>query len=209
MTRGPTLRKSLRRCGKDGDAIGRESMMPRGQPSLITTPICYRNHHLRRHDIKMEDIRGSLSKMKKRIKHRLTGKKPEVDKARDGGGGVGDESSGSLPPQAVTSDHSEREGNEPSADDKSVGPSTAADESESDWKATTSASAKLLLRGVSNSSDAFGPLKSVAGGLCFILENCEVWSRPRMMSAMLNGPAAYEGEQASDRVVGTQGQDAQ
>ena len=39
--------KSQRRCGKNGllDAIGRESM-PRGQPSLITTSICYRNHRL-------------------------------------------------------------------------------------------------------------------------------------------------------------------
>ena len=26
-----------------------------------------------------------------------------------------------------------------------------------------------------DTADAFGPLKSVAGGLCFILENCEVW----------------------------------
>ena len=32
-----------------------------------------------------------------------------------------------------------------------------------------------------DTADAFGPLKSVAGGLCFILENCEVLfsSRPR------------------------------
>ena len=39
---------------------------------------------------------------------------------------------------------------------------------------TASAAAKLLLRGVRDTADAFGPLKSVAGGLCFILENCEV-----------------------------------
>ena len=44
----------------------------------------------------------------------------------------------------------------------------------SDWKATVSASAKLLLRGVRDSADAFGPLKSVAGDLCVILENHEV-----------------------------------
>ena len=42
------------------------------------------------------------------------------------------------------------------------------------WKSTASATAKLFLRGVRESADAFGPLKSVAGGLCFILENCEV-----------------------------------
>jgi hypothetical protein len=49
------------------------------------------------------------------------------------------------------------------------------DEKKSTWKSTASATAKLLLRGVRDSSDAFGPLKSVASGLCFILENCEVW----------------------------------
>ena len=37
------------------------------------------------------------------------------------------------------------------------------------------ATAKLLLRGVRDTADAFGPLKSVAGGLCFVLENCEVF----------------------------------
>ena len=50
----------------------------------------------------------------------------------------------------------------------------AANEKKSSWKSTTLATAKLLLRGVRDSADAFGPLKSVAGGLCFILENCEV-----------------------------------
>jgi len=48
------------------------------------------------------------------------------------------------------------------------------DKNKRDWKLTLSATAKLLLRGVRDSADAFGPLKSVAGGLCFILENCEV-----------------------------------
>ena len=129
----------------------------------------------------MDDIRESFSEVKKRIKHRLTGKSRKADKARAGGRGVevdNVEPSGSVPPQAVTNDDSEREGDEPSADDESARPNTAADESESDWKTTASASAKLLLRGVSSSSDAFGPLKSVAGGLCFILENCEVGSLP-------------------------------
>jgi hypothetical protein len=51
----------------------------------------------------------------------------------------------------------------------------AANENRSDWKSTASATAKLLLRGVRDSADAFPPLKSVAGGLCFILENYEVW----------------------------------
>ena len=60
--------------------------------------------------------------------------------------------------------------------DESPEPNTAASEKKSSWKSTAYASAKLLLRGVRDSADAFGPLKSVAGGLCFILENCEVWS---------------------------------
>ena len=42
------------------------------------------------------------------------------------------------------------------------------------WKSTVSAMTKLLLHGVRESTDAFGPLKSVAGGLCFFLENYEV-----------------------------------
>jgi len=53
---------------------------------------------------------------------------------------------------------------------------SAADEKKPNWKSTASATAKLVLRGVRDSADAFGPLKSVAGGLCFVLENCEVRS---------------------------------
>ena len=44
----------------------------------------------------------------------------------------------------------------------------------SNWKSTLSATAKLLLCTVRDSADAFPPLKSVAGGLCSILENYEV-----------------------------------
>ena len=46
----------------------------------------------------------------------------------------------------------------------------------SDWKHITSSAAKLFLRSVKEASDAFPPLKSVAGGLCAILDNCEVRS---------------------------------
>ena len=154
----------------------------------------------------MDDIRESLSKMKKDIKHRLTGKKRKEDKAQAGGHGAGVESSGSLPPR-VTSGAREQEENEPGSDGENLGPGDAADES--DWTTTASASAKLLLRGVSSSSDAFGPLKSVAGGLCFILENCEVRLPPHILSVTLTGPAAHQGEQVSDRIVGTQSQDPQ
>ena len=57
---------------------------------------------------------------------------------------------------------------------ESAEPRAAVNEDKSDWRSTASATAKLLLRGVNESADAFGPLKSVAGGLCFILDNCEV-----------------------------------
>jgi len=57
---------------------------------------------------------------------------------------------------------------------KNAKPSAAPIEKKSNWKSTVSATAKLLLRGVRDSADAFGPLKSVAGCLCFILENSEV-----------------------------------
>ena len=54
----------------------------------------------------------------------------------------------------------------------------SAEPSDADWKSVVSSTAKSLLRGVRDSADAFPPLKSVAGGLCFILENCEVWPPP-------------------------------
>jgi len=43
------------------------------------------------------------------------------------------------------------------------------------WMSVTSATAKLFLRGAKESTDAFPPLKSVVGGLCFIVDNFEVW----------------------------------
>ena len=64
--------------------------------------------------------------------------------------------------------------------DENADSGAAANERKSSWKSTALATAKLLLRGVRDSADAFGPLKSVAGGLCFILENCEVWCSPRV-----------------------------
>ena len=125
----------------------------------------------------MDDLRDSFSRMKKGIKHRLAESKRKSDKPVTGGSaeGVGPSDSLSRPgtPVVMGGDR-EREGNEPNADDESVGPSAAPNENKSDWKSTASASAKLLLRGVRDSADAFGPLEAVAGGLCFILENCEV-----------------------------------
>ena len=81
-------------------------------------------------------------------------------------------------------------GGKPKSNKTSAGTSNpAAEEHKSNWKSTASVSAKLLLRGVRDSSDAFGPLKSVAGGLCFILENCEVWPLfPRTLPRCLQVP---------------------
>jgi len=43
------------------------------------------------------------------------------------------------------------------------------------WESIVSATAKLFLCGAKESTDVFPPLKSVVGGLCFILDNFEVW----------------------------------
>jgi len=53
--------------------------------------------------------------------------------------------------------------------------SVVADENKPGWESNGFTTAELL-RGVRDSADAFGPLKSFAGGLCFILENYEVRS---------------------------------
>jgi len=50
----------------------------------------------------MDDIRGSFSKLKKDIKHRLAGSKRRADKIQAGGGGETVDSSGPSPqPVAV------------------------------------------------------------------------------------------------------------
>ena len=92
--------------------------------------------------------------------------------------------------------------------DKGGESSAVADETKLSWKSTASATAQLLLRGVRDTADAFGPLKSVAGGLCFILENCEVWSPSCIRCQTLTGVLANEGEYTGDRVVGSPSQSA-
>ena len=94
-------------------------------------------------------MRATFSKLKKGVKDRFKGSKRKADKKRADGRGT-------------------------DTDNDSVEPGASADESGLDWGSAVSSTAKLLLRGVRDSVDAFPPLKSVAGGLCFILENCEV-----------------------------------
>ena len=121
----------------------------------------------------MDNVRDPISGFKHDIKHLL---KRKADKAWPDGRGERSSPGPSAGPksQAVTDSGPEREGNESDMDVDGPGPSVTPDENKSDWKSTVSASAKLLLRGVRDSADTFGPLKSVAGGLCFILDNCEV-----------------------------------
>jgi hypothetical protein len=45
-------------------------------------------------------------------------------------------------------------------------------------KSIAAATAGLVLRGAKESADAFPPLKSALGALCFIMDNCEVPANP-------------------------------
>ena len=125
----------------------------------------------------MDDLRNSFSGFKKGIKHRFGESKRKGDEPGTGGGEESVGSSSSFPqpgPQVSTGGGRKQDVDGPNAGSETVGASAGADENRPGWKSTASSSAKLVLRAVRDSADAFGPLKSVAGGLCFILENCEV-----------------------------------
>ena len=79
--------------------------------------------------------------------------------------------------------------------DENAEPSAVVNEKKPGWKSTAIATAKLLLRGVRDSADAFGPLKSVAGGLCFILENCEVRLPQHTQPRLLPVPQRMKGNE--------------
>jgi len=57
--------------------------------------------------------------------------------------------------------------------DENPEPGAAADEKKPNLKSTASATAELL-RGVRDSAGAFGPLRSIARSLCFIIDDYEV-----------------------------------
>ena len=144
-------------------------------------PISYRNNHQRRFNADMDDLQISFSKFKKGIKHRLGKSKRKGDEPEAGGREESIDSSSSFPQpehRVSTGGGREQGGDGPNAGDETVGASAVADENRPGWTSTASSSAKLVLRAVRDSADAFGPLKSVAGGLCFILENCEVRCLP-------------------------------
>jgi hypothetical protein len=75
------------------------------------------------------------------------------------------------------------------------------DVNKSSWKSNALAAAKLLLRGVKDSADAFGPLKSVAGGLCFIMDNYEVRSSPT--STIHNAYGSPQRTEANEEAIGS------
>ena len=104
--------------------------------------------------------------------------------SNEAGLGGGCSSSTSLPYLIISS---------PSDDVDTAAPSSAVHK-KSDRKSTAFAAAKLLLRGVRDSADAFGPLKSVVGGLCFILENCEVRLSPQTLNRNSYRHPANEGK---------------
>ena len=72
--------------------------------------------------------------------------------------------------------------------------SSATNENKSNLASLASSGARFILNGIKESADAFGPLKSVAGGLCFILDNCEVCDSPACAAQMLTGAPANESE---------------
>ena len=144
----------------------------------------------------MDGIRDSLSGLKYDIKRMLGKGKRKTEKTRAGGGGERSDSPGSLArpeSQVVTGGDCEWDGNESKVDVEGVGPSVALDENKSGWKLTASPSAEPLLHGV-RETNTFGPLKSIAGGPCSILENCNVRLSPRMLSAALIDPTVNEGK---------------
>ena len=75
-----------------------------------------------------------------------------------------------------------------------------------DWKSTLHASAGLVIDVVKESSDAFTPLKAVAGGLSAILKHYDVrdvyFSKPL---SPLTSELANDGEPRINRIVDTPG----
>jgi hypothetical protein len=146
--------------------------------------------------------------MKKDIKLRLTGKKRKADKALAGGHGEGVESSGSLLPQSVTSGDREREGNEHWCGRQErwtqrhcgrIGTGQRPPPPLPNYSFVGLAARQMPSVHLS--------LSRAASALSW--KTARYGSVSRMLSATLTCPAAHEGEQASDRIVGTQGQDTQ
>ena len=148
----------------------------------------------------MDNLRDSLSRFKNDTKRRFGRSKREGDKPGPGGReeSVGSSSSFPQPESRSTGGGREREGDGLGTESESPGASAVIIENRPGWKPTASSSAKLVLRAVRDSADAFGPLKSVAGGLCFILENCEVRCLPSSVISKTHASTENKGKQRGD-----------
>ena len=157
--------------------------------------ISYRNHHQLRFDTDMDDLRDSLSKFKKDVKHQLGKIKLRGDKLGPGGRDGSSSSFSHSESRVLTGGWGELGGDGQDTGNENADASAV---NRPGWGSTASSSAKLLLRGVRDSADAFPPLKSVAGGLCFILENYEVRYLPSWDISETHVSAENKGEQAGD-----------
>ena len=158
--------------------------------------ISYRNHHRYQFDTDMDDLRDGIARFKIDITHRLGWNNRRGDKSGPGGREESVGSSASFPqpePHVSTGGSREQEGSGPNAENENVGAGAAVDENRPDGGPTASSSARLVLRAVRDSADAFGSLKSVAGGLCFILENCEVRCLPSYAVSNTDMPQRTKG----------------
>ena len=78
----------------------------------------------------------------------------------------------------------------------------------SNLKSSVDSTAKSTLRRIAESSNIYFPLKSVAKDLCFVLDNCKVWSLPDARFIVLTIVLGNGGEPTSHRVIGTTDQSA-
>ena len=183
--------------------VGSSSSLPQPEPRVSTGGGREQGGgpNTENENVTMDDLLDSLSRRSKDVNDRLGRSKPEADKPGPGGREEGVSSSSSFPqpePHVSTGGGREQAGGGLKTENENVGVSSAADENRPGWKSTASSSAKLVLRAVRDSSDAFGPLKSVAGGLCFMLENCEVRYLPSWPVSDAYVSAANESEQTGD-----------
>ena len=106
-------------------------------------------------------------------------------------------------PSALVPSEGKREHPGSSGDSTSPG---AIDKKKPNLKSLASSTAKQVLRGIKESADAFPPLKSVAGFLCFVLDNYEVQCGPHITkSSGLTLVPEHHSIPPNDRVLGTSG----
>ena len=70
-------------------------------------------------------------------------------------------------------------------------------------KPIATSGAKFFLQGVNESPGGFPLLKSIAEGLCFVLDNCEVWPLTPHLFCNAHGFPGDRGEQRRYGIIGT------